>query len=122
MKTIISSIIILLVLFSFLAQFIITLKTGVLYLMLSLTGYSGLIAIIVLFMSFNLIAITSYIDILTLSIASLIGICAGGFFMMFIVHKNKDLFSDKSIKLLMKILGFIIMIIAFYLLYSALFL
>ena len=49
MKTIISSIIILLVLFSFLAQFIITLKTGVLYLMLSLTGYSGLIAIIVLF-------------------------------------------------------------------------
>ncbi len=80
------------------------------------------LAVNVLFVSFNFITPNNYLDILFLSISAIIGIFLGGLSMIIAVRKNKHLLNDKSINIMAKILGFIIMAISLYLFYSAFFL
>lgn len=78
------------------------------------------LAIIVLFISFDLLEINGVVGMFTLSLSSFIGLVAGASLMMFLVHKNKRFFNDKFISRLMKILGAVILAISSYLFYSAL--
>ena len=79
------------------------------------------LAVNTLFVSFGFVVITSLFDIVLLTAFATIGVFAGSFLMMFIVHEYRSAFSDKSIRKLMKLLGFCVIVLSFYFLYTALF-
>jgi len=96
--------------------------TGILLTLLNPGIIFSWLAIITLLISFNYITITTLFDILIFSISALIGVLSGSFLMMFLIHNRKKTISDKIIKKILKILGIFIIALAFYFLFSAIYL
>jgi threonine/homoserine/homoserine lactone efflux protein len=78
------------------------------------------LAAISLLISFNILLVTSHLDILIFSTSAIAGVLLGSFTMMYLVHSYRDICSDKINKKILKTLGVIVISLGLYFFFTTL--